>query len=107
MSADRTAEASSLSRAVRRRLSVEEVSVAGTSGPFDVSLAVAVDVERRHLVLAVDVGQGLDGRAETADPGAGQVADGKALVDQRLAALEIDAVMDGDLQVGGIDLGQL
>src|SRR5512135_1302854 len=99
MTAARTDAASSPSRAVwiKPFNSGGTVSFAAlaNSGPFDVALAVTFDVERGDLVFAVDVGQGLDRGPETADSGAGQVADGEALLDQGLAALEINAIVDG------------
>src|SRR4030065_526872 len=107
MMAARTAAPSSLSRATWSRLIVAGEAALANSSPFDVTLAVSVDIERGDLVFAVDIRQGLDRRPETADPGAGQVANREALLDERRTTLEVDAVVDGDPQVGGIDLGAL
>ena len=83
MIAARTADASWLSRMIRKIGSKDLLALDSNSNPFDVAFAVSVDVERRHLVIALDVGQGLDGGAETADPCAGQVANGKSLLQSR------------------------
>src|SRR4030042_1144242 len=46
-------------------------------------------------------------RPGASDPGAGQVPDRETLLDQRLAALEVNAIMDRYLQVERVDLRQL
>src|SRR4030042_4361456 len=107
MIADRTAAVSSLSRAAWRSWFTDGETALDNSSPLDEPLAVPLDVEGRDLVFAVDIGQGFDRRPETADPGASQVADGKSLFDERLAALEGHAIGDGAAQMEGVDLDQL
>src|SRR4030065_1950765 len=102
-----TAAPSSRSLAMRGRDSSEAPAVLLNSSPFDIALAVPVDVERGHMIFAIDVGQGFDGRPEASDPGAGQGPDRESLLDQRLAALEVNAIMDRYLQVARGDLRQL
>src|SRR4030042_5788117 len=106
MIADRTVAASSPSRMIPKAASCGSSFVLLKSDPLDIAFSLPLDVERRHLIIAADFRQGVHGRPETTDPGTGQVADGETLVDKGLAALEVDAVVNRDLQVEGIDLDE-